>query len=339
MAENTYINKVVLGNDTLLDLTEDSVTENTLLEGETAHKASGEPITGTAKQGHTIQNIDGTDLTQRNKLQFKGSVNATDDSTNGRTVIEVTGVSDNPTFTEASARANIVSGESFSTILGKIKKFFSDLKTVAFSGSYNDLSNKPTIPTDFVSKANGGRFWNDITIDRANGTASAEGYSTLYIGNATPIGQAGNSIGQVALCRGQHIGVLLSGPLTDNRWAFLPDKTGTIALTSDITDVTSYAFTPSANSQVVESSINKVGRIVDCQLVLQILSSTSQSSIQLGTIQTGARPLANQSQVFFIGEGILTTITVATNGVVYSFANTSALNWTLRIQFTYISAT
>ena len=56
-------------------------------------------------------------------------------------------VSDNPTFTEASTRANIASGESFATILGKIKKFFSDLKTVAFSGSYNDLTDQPTIPT------------------------------------------------------------------------------------------------------------------------------------------------------------------------------------------------
>ena len=55
-------------------------------------------------------------------------------------------VSDNPTFTEAATRANIASGETFAVILGKIKKFFSDLKTVAFSGDYNDLSNKPTIP-------------------------------------------------------------------------------------------------------------------------------------------------------------------------------------------------
>lgn len=50
------------------------------------------------------------------------------------------------TFTEASTRANIVSGETMSTLFGKIKKFFTDLKTVAFTGSYNDLSNKPTIP-------------------------------------------------------------------------------------------------------------------------------------------------------------------------------------------------
>jgi hypothetical protein len=49
------------------------------------------------------------------------------------------------TFSQASTRANIESGETISTVFGKIKKWFADLKEVAFSGSYNDLSNKPTI--------------------------------------------------------------------------------------------------------------------------------------------------------------------------------------------------
>ena len=52
-----------------------------------------------------------------------------------------------PTFLEADARENIVSGEKLSSIFGKIKKWFSDLKTVAFTGSYNDLTNRPDIPT------------------------------------------------------------------------------------------------------------------------------------------------------------------------------------------------
>lgn len=53
-----------------------------------------------------------------------------------------------PTFTEASIRTNIVgSGESTTTLWGKVKKWFSDLKTVAFSGSYNDLNNTPEIKT------------------------------------------------------------------------------------------------------------------------------------------------------------------------------------------------
>ena len=48
-----------------------------------------------------------------------------------------------PTFTTAQSRNNLVSGEKLSVMLGKISKFFNDLKTVAFTGSYADLSNKP----------------------------------------------------------------------------------------------------------------------------------------------------------------------------------------------------
>lgn len=51
------------------------------------------------------------------------------------------------TFTAAGTRANISSGDTLATIFSKIAKYFGDLKTVAFSGSYNDLTNKPTIPT------------------------------------------------------------------------------------------------------------------------------------------------------------------------------------------------
>lgn len=52
-----------------------------------------------------------------------------------------------PVFTEASERENIESNETVATLFGKIKKFFADLKAVAFSGSYNDLSDTPEIPT------------------------------------------------------------------------------------------------------------------------------------------------------------------------------------------------
>lgn len=49
------------------------------------------------------------------------------------------------TFSEADARENLSTGESTATLFGKIKKFFSDLKTVAFTGSYADLSGKPAL--------------------------------------------------------------------------------------------------------------------------------------------------------------------------------------------------
>ena len=47
MAVNPYINKVTFSGRTLIDLTSDTVTAETLLEGITAHDKSGRPIVGT----------------------------------------------------------------------------------------------------------------------------------------------------------------------------------------------------------------------------------------------------------------------------------------------------
>ena len=55
--------------------------------------------------------------------------------------------SETPSFSVAQSRTNIASGDTVSIILGKIAKFFTDLKTVAFTNSYTDLDNKPTIPS------------------------------------------------------------------------------------------------------------------------------------------------------------------------------------------------
>lgn len=52
-----------------------------------------------------------------------------------------------PTYGIASVRENLSSGEKLSTAFGKIRRWFADLKPVAFSGSYHDLNNKPVIPT------------------------------------------------------------------------------------------------------------------------------------------------------------------------------------------------
>ena len=96
-------------------------------------------ISGGGGSAHTIVDNSGTSLPSESKLQFTDGLDAYDST--GKTVAKV-----NTTFTEAVTRTNIASGDTFATILGKIKKFFTDLKTVAFSGDYNDLDNLPTIP-------------------------------------------------------------------------------------------------------------------------------------------------------------------------------------------------
>lgn len=62
-------------------------------------------------------------------------------------------------FTQSSGRANLTSGETLKTSFGKLSKWYADLKSVAFSGSYNDLSNKPTAfknPQSLIIQQNGG---------------------------------------------------------------------------------------------------------------------------------------------------------------------------------------
>ena len=49
-----------------------------------------------------------------------------------------------PTFAQAESRAKIANGDTLAIILGKIAKMYVDLKAVAWSGSYADLTNKPS---------------------------------------------------------------------------------------------------------------------------------------------------------------------------------------------------
>lgn len=54
-------------------------------------------------------------------------------------------------FTEPTERILFNSGESLSIIIGKIKKFLSDIKTVAFTGKYSDLIEKPGVVSKTAS--------------------------------------------------------------------------------------------------------------------------------------------------------------------------------------------
>lgn len=102
-----------------------------------------------------------------------------------------------PSFSQATSRANLNgSGETISTIFGKIKKWFADLKTVAFTGSYNDLTNKPTIPPAItvdsaMSSSSTNPVQNKVVNSALGGkapTSHASTATTYGVGDATNYG-------------------------------------------------------------------------------------------------------------------------------------------------------
>jgi|GEM_PF-3266619 len=106
------------------------------------------------------------------------------------------------TFAESTTREEIASGSTIATIFGKIKKWFTDLKSVAFSGSYTDLSDKPTIPTKTSQLTNDSSFptKTDVTNAVSTHNSATDAHSTQFAGKqdkltaGTGIDIAGNVI-------------------------------------------------------------------------------------------------------------------------------------------------
>lgn len=75
-------------------------------------------------------------------------------------------------FTQAAARTNIATGEKASTLFGKVAKWFADLKTVAFTGAYSDLTGAPSKVSQFTNDSG------YQTADQVESAITAKGYQT-----------------------------------------------------------------------------------------------------------------------------------------------------------------
>lgn len=102
------------------------------------------------------------------------------------------------TFQQAATRTNLTSKEKLSVSFSKIMKYFADLKTVALSGSYADLSNKPTIPGSVLDLSDGADYAKKSEIPTDNATLSnGAGYQTAAQVNTAVTGKGYQTAAQV----------------------------------------------------------------------------------------------------------------------------------------------
>lgn len=148
-----YINKLVVGNETKFDLTADTVTEDKLLKGATAHDKSGAPITGTCTYDADTQDATaavaeilegktayarGTKLT--GTMPNKGAVSGT--------ISDKTPYTIPMGFHDGSGTVSLDATESAKLIAGNIKKGISILGVEGtYGGDAAKVQTKSVTPT------------------------------------------------------------------------------------------------------------------------------------------------------------------------------------------------
>lgn len=148
-----YINKLVVGNETKFDLTADTVTEDKLLKGATAHDKSGAPITGTCTYDADTQDatvavaeiLEGKTAYARGSkltgtMPNKGAVSGTIATKDAYTIPMG--------FHDGSGTVSIDATESAKLIAGNIKKGISILGVEGtYGGDAAKVQTKSVTPT------------------------------------------------------------------------------------------------------------------------------------------------------------------------------------------------
>lgn len=132
------------------------------------------------------------------------------------------------------------------------------------------------------------------TLDSASGTTTTVGNSVLRIGNYIQAGNAGNSSGNILLCgNGSHHVQLYADTVTATRAIKLPDKSGTIALTSDISDTVSLTASGVSGAPSLQKGMYKrFGNLVVFYAEV-VATNSSGTASPICTMPTSARQNEN----------------------------------------------
>lgn len=325
------VNKVVYGNTTLVDLTSDTVTADNMAEGVRATGADGTKIVGLLPKVAIDNELS---LTSTNPVQNKTITAALsnldiDIATNDEidNALNLAGSGDLPTggggivpialggtgaTTTAGARTNL--GVSATT----------DYAKVAFSGSYNDLTGTPTIPTATSDLTNNSGYITSSAlrdyVKSVNGvTPDGSGNVTISVsggggsgGNYTLPTASGSTLGGVKVGSGLTINTsgVLSADVTASTLTAYAKTTdlSAVAKSGSYNDLTNKPTIPSAYTLPNATSSTLGGVKVGSNIsVSNGTISVTKSNI---TSALGYTP-ATTNNASFTGTTMVQTLTVS----------------------------
>lgn len=279
------VNKVIYGNTTLVDLTSDTVTADNMAAGVRATGADGTKIVGLLPKVAIDNELS---LTSTNPVQNKTITAALsnldiDIATNDEidNALNLAGSGDLPTggggivpialggtgATTAGARTNL--GVSATT----------DFAKVAFSGSYNDLTGTPTIPTATGDLTNNSGY---ITNSALRGyVKSVNGTSPDSNGNVTiSVSGGGGSGGNYTLPTVSSStlgGVKIGSGLTIN-------TSGVLSADVTASTLTAYAKTTDLSAVAKSGSYNDLTNkpTIPAAYTLPAASSSVMGGVKIG---------------------------------------------------------
>ena len=167
-------------------------------------------------------------------------------------------------FATAGSRNNISTGEKLSVIFGKIAKWFADLKTVAFTGNYSDLSGTPTIP---AAANNGVLTITQNGVSKGTFSANQSGNATINLDDTTTV----SSLEKTAL---GHVNTLPVASMVSSAF-----KAGTFLLNATADGGEPYVFNDVTipNNQWYKFTVNGESSNY-CVITLEIVAGSDSSA-------------------------------------------------------------
>lgn len=195
---NQYVNKVIYGNDTLIDLTSDTIAADKLLTGYTAHDKSGAPITGSCD--YDSDTTDGTatdgeilygETAYVNKVKITGTM-----PNRGAVTGTISSVSTPYTiqngYHDGSGTVSIDATSAQNLVPGNIRNGVSILSIVGtYAGEAVPTQAKTATPytTQQVILPDAGYNLSQVTVNAIKyiRTDNAQGGVTVQIGDVAPV--------------------------------------------------------------------------------------------------------------------------------------------------------